>query len=87
MVTFHADNVVLRRQRRAGGQKLIQRRTPPFSSFSKASASDIWVRWCKDIDAIDHSGDIDDPVPGAPLGAEDCLRQVLANAPKLQVDG
>jgi len=24
---------------------------------------------------------------GAPLGAEDCLRQVLANAPKLQVDG
>ena len=26
-------------------------------------------------------------VAGAPLGAEDCLRQVIANAPKLQVDG
>ena len=48
---------------------------------------DMTIMLRRDCIANNDNNETYDDILGAPLGAEDCLRQVIANAPKLQVDG
>ena len=91
---FHWTSI--RKRSRLGSRKASQQKTLHFSFFSEEFASDIWVgHWsfkaASDKFVLKAGEKIFHPIaffaPGAPLGAEDCLRQVIANASKLQVDG